>query len=446
MVDVVVPVDDPSSRGLTAAWRDVSLLPALAVPATSTTVRIVLPPEVEELGLDTGLLAWVHRGSSENTPLAAADGVVTLPLADHLAGWPASPGSSLYVHVYHAASGKLVLDVALTLTSDPATAEVTVPLSLATASHVAPSDSYALGEIVAVPGTQVRMTAAPGFFAEDASSHVSISVRFVRNGISDEWWALPHVVSPDGARLTFTLPDADVEYHGIGVQVSVGDGSIRRSIGVGVLPALEEVEAYVEAVYLDLFGRAPDPQGLAGWGAALRSGTPYGAVADGITYSREFRQGLITDAYLAYLGRAPDPAGLTAWADAMDAGLHIQQMEAGFLASPEYYGVAGATDAAWVRALYQDVLGREPEAAEVDGWLPVVRQTGRVAVARAFLYSTEHLTTVVDGYYQWLLERSIDPEGARGWVAAIQSGARTEQIIAGIIASAEYRGSIPSRG
>jgi hypothetical protein len=46
---------------------------------------------------------------------------------------------------------------------------------------------------------------------------------------------------------------------------------------------------------------------------------------------------------------------------------------------------------------------------------------------------------VVNGYYVDLLRRSIDPSGARSWVDAIQAGARDEEIIAGIVSSAEYR-------
>ena len=121
----------------------------------------------------------------------------------------------------------------------------------------------------------------------------------------------------------------------------------------------------------------------------------------------------------------------------------IQQMEAGFLASPEYYGLQGSgSDAGWIRALYLDVLGRAATEAEVRAWLPAAAGTGRVQVAREFLYSTEKLETDVDGYYQWLLRRGLDPVGRDGWVRLIQHGTRVEAIIAGIIASDEYRANV----
>ena len=199
------------------------------------------------------------------------------------------------------------------------------------------------------------------------------------------------------------------------------------------------VEAYVTKVYNDLFGRNPDPTGLNVWSWSLRSGSPYGSVANGITASLEFRAGLINESYATYLGRGPDPSGLENWLTAMNQGLHIEQMQAGFIASPEFYARSGGTDAGWITGLYQTVLGRNPAPSEVNTWVTALGQSSRTQVAFGFLYSGEHLTTVVNGYYLHLLDRDIDPTGGQSWVSAIQGGARDEQIIAGIVASDEYR-------
>jgi hypothetical protein len=114
-------------------------------------------------------------------------------------------------------------------------------------------------------------------------------------------------------------------------------------------------------------------------------------------------------------------------------------MEVGFVASDEYYHRAGGTDAAWVSRLYQHVLGRTAAPAEIRSWTnALARGTSRSQVALGFLISSEHLTTVVDGYYVDLLGRHIDPTGRRSWVTRIQNGERVEAIIGGIIASDEY--------
>jgi hypothetical protein len=207
----------------------------------------------------------------------------------------------------------------------------------------------------------------------------------------------------------------------------------------GVVPR-HLADRYVGKVYNDLFRRDPDPSGQASWSTALKSGTPYGAVANSITYSREFRAGLISDSYQRYLGRTPDGVGLNGWLSEMDRGLHIEQMQGGFIASAEFYARSGNDDRQWVANLYQSVLGRSPAVSEVDDWERRLRGgANRRAVALGFLYSSEHLTEVVNGYYLGLLRRGIDPAGQRSWVTAIQNGSRDEEIIASIVSSAEYR-------
>jgi subtilisin family serine protease len=205
----------------------------------------------------------------------------------------------------------------------------------------------------------------------------------------------------------------------------------------------DEVERYVFKVYNDLFHRDPDGGGLTTWSTALKRGTPYGAVANGITYSREFRSRLISASYQRYLGRVPDSQGLNDWLAAMDRGLHIEQMQAGFISSYEFYLQAGSDDRQWVANLYQTVLGRPAGSSEIDFWVRQLRAgaTHR-GVALGFVYSTEYLTTVVDGHYQDLLRRPIDSAGRGTWVTAIQRGARDEEIIASIVSSAEYRSGV----
>ena len=216
-------------------------------------------------------------------------------------------------------------------------------------------------------------------------------------------------------------------------------GPWSAAIGVRTSARPDPLETYVTSVYLKLFDRAPDPQGLAGWTDALRAGAPRNAVADSITSSAEYRGRLITESYRTYLGRTPDSQGLANWLAAMNAGLTIQQMEAGFVSSPEYYARAGGTPADWVRQLYSDVLNRPADASEVAGWTTYMAGGGSgTQVALGFLLSSEHLSTVLDGHYHHLLGRGIDPTGRASWVAAIQAGVRIEVVIGGIIASDEY--------
>ena len=226
------------------------------------------------------------------------------------------------------------------------------------------------------------------------------------------------------------------------MHVSLGwNGAYMRSswwTGIAI-PSEATTKRYVTLVYQDLFGRNPDPSGLATWSDALNNGTARIAVANSITYSTEYRSGLIAGVYRDFLGREPESDGMQNWLNSMAGGMAVQGLESGFLASPEYYAQSGGTDAGWVRRLYQHVLGRDAGEAEVQTWVNVLAQgNSRQSVALGFVYSTERLSTVVNGYYLDLLGRGIDPNGQQSWVGAIQNGGRTEAIIGGIVASDEY--------
>lgn len=213
--------------------------------------------------------------------------------------------------------------------------------------------------------------------------------------------------------------------------------------GVPVPAAVLATEAYVTQVYRDLFHRDPDAGGLATWTGWLLSGTPYGAVANAITASDEYREGMVRAVYQRYLGRVPEADGLVYWMAQMRAGLQIEQMAAGFIASDEFYARGGGTPQGWVTLLYRTVLGRAPAPSEVSWWVDAIgKGMNRGTVALGFLYSDEHLTTVVDGYYVDLLGRHLDPSGNAWWVGLIQAGHRDEEIIASIVSSPEYRSKV----
>jgi hypothetical protein len=127
----------------------------------------------------------------------------------------------------------------------------------------------------------------------------------------------------------------------------------------------------------------------------------------------------------------------------MEGGLQIEQMQAGFIASDEFFLRAGSDDRRWIADLYDRVLGRAAAASEIDFWQAQLRaRTPRGTVALGFLYSTEHLTSVVNQYYVALLGRGIDPSGRQTWITAIQRGARDEEIIASLVSSTEYRAGV----
>lgn len=313
-----------------------------------------------------------------------------------------------------------------------AVAATDINRSSATFSYSGPTN------LVSAPGVSVLSTQNNGAYGY--SSGTSMAAPFVAGIVARYLGAYPNR-SP--AQVRSALVSTAVDLETAGFDNNTGHGMVNAEALLAGTAVSDAIQRYVIKVYADLFGRSPDASGLSSWSHALRQGVPYGAVANGITYSPEFRSGLVTDSYQRYLGRGPDAQGLQNWVAAMGVGLHIEQMQSGFISSPEFYQRAGGTDRQWIAALYQSVLGRPAASSEIEFWFGQLRaglEARRVALG--FLYSSEYLTTVVNGYYLDLLRRPIDASGRSTWVVAIQQGARDEEIIASIVASAEYRNGV----
>jgi hypothetical protein len=74
--------------------------------------------------------------------------------------------------------------------------------------------------------------------------------------------------------------------------------------------------------------------------------------------------------YQAAFARTPDAAGLKHNINLVDQGMILEQMSSAFIASPEFQQRYGTTisDTAYINALYQNVLGRGPDAVGLSGW------------------------------------------------------------------------------
>jgi len=170
--------------------------------------------------------------------------------------------------------------------------------------------------------------------------------------------------------------------------------------------------AIVTALYADLLGRGPDPMGLAGWSSQLLAGVSVGTVATQIAFSTEYVQRVIANAYAAFLHRAPDPTGLATWTVAILSGrLSIDDLSVQLLQSDEYYERAGGTPEAYVNALYEDVLERDPGPGDVTNWSAAIRSSGRAAAAGGIWRSLESARLRVGETYLAILSRGADPSG-----------------------------------
>jgi hypothetical protein len=203
---------------------------------------------------------------------------------------------------------------------------------------------------------------------------------------------------------------------------------------------------YVEALYRALLGRNADPGGLVSWTNLLNSGavSRLQAVQD-ISNSPEHFTQEVTDFYLTLLSRAPDAGGLQNWVQHLEGGMREEQMAFYFLNSPEYLSQG---DKHFVDALYQSLLGRSFDAAGEANWLNQLG-TGSLAhpqVITDFLYSTESLRRLTEGYYEVYLQRQADPAGLSSWVGQMQQGLTIVSAGQQFLASDEFYSRAAAQG
>jgi len=96
-------------------------------------------------------------------------------------------------------------------------------------------------------------------------------------------------------------------------------------------------------------------------------------------------------------------------------------------------------NAAFVCALYEDILGRGPDSAGLTIWVAALSSgTSTTQVAYDIATSTEYRTDYIEADYQAFLGRVTDPGGTSTWLSAFDSGATDEQVDSGIFGSPEF--------
>jgi hypothetical protein len=93
--------------------------------------------------------------------------------------------------------------------------------------------------------------------------------------------------------------------------------------------------------------------------------------------------------------------------------------------------------AAYVQALYLDVLGRQPSGAEQNYWGSIVGSYGAAAAVSGILNSIENQDRLINNLYVELLGRNADAAGLSWWRGALD-GNGLEAVTAGILASPEF--------
>lgn len=197
--------------------------------------------------------------------------------------------------------------------------------------------------------------------------------------------------------------------------------------------------AYARTLHADFLGTTGTPESLDTVAAPLAYGSSRRDVVERLAYSDAWVGAMVDRFYRSTLGRSPDAAGRAYWIQRIRSGQSPAEVAAHFFASEEYFQSTGGRTDAWVRDLYQQLLGRQGDALGVAHWAARVAVSGREPVAIEFYQSVESRGVRVDALYEALLARDPDDRGFVHWIFRLADG-QDVRLAVDLASSEEYFG------
>ncbi|HEV8059865.1 MAG TPA: DUF4214 domain-containing protein, partial [Gemmataceae bacterium] len=158
-----------------------------------------------------------------------------------------------------------------------------------------------------------------------------------------------------------------------------------------------------------------------------------------IQSSEEYRTEEVQNLYQSILDRPADTAGLNAWVAFLGNGGTEQQVEEDIMGSAEFVTLNGGTAATFVTAVYNELLGRNPDPAGGAAWVNLLNAGASTeSVVTGVLLSAESATLTTDEFFADFLGRQPDTVGQSNFVNALMSGVSNEYIILFIVSSQEF--------
>ncbi|HEV3340686.1 MAG TPA: DUF4214 domain-containing protein, partial [Pirellulales bacterium] len=202
-------------------------------------------------------------------------------------------------------------------------------------------------------------------------------------------------------------------------------------------------QRYIQEIYRDVFGRLAEQQGLDFWVAELTQGVSRGQVAHQmvqVASFEEFQHDTVTALYEQYLGRAPDAGGLAYWSAYLYHSGTIEAMSQALVSSPEYWQMrSGGTVSGFLSALFRDALGRQIDPNALTHFQKQMAQGASAAdVAATVLASDEYHRVRVNAFFEQFLARPADPGALAYFAGELDDGSTDEYVITQLISSQEY--------
>lgn len=256
------------------------------------------------------------------------------------------------------------------------------------------------------------------------------------------------------------------------VTAAAVDGSnVKATTTVTVTEKIDTpVEAFVERLYVNVLGRASDPE-KANYVSALTSGKATGAsTAYGFVFSDELTnknlndEAFITMLYKAFFGRTPSASEVKGWKEVADLGVSRKYLFSQFVGSDEYKKMCAAAGisagsyasdeardqnskvTAFVQRFYDTCLYRKGDVTGLNDWTAALN-TGNATgaqVGSGFVLSKEYTdknksnAEYVADLYKAFFGRAGDPAGTKAWTDLLASGTTRFAVLAGFVNSTEF--------
>jgi uncharacterized delta-60 repeat protein len=250
-----------------------------------------------------------------------------------------------------------------------------------------------------------------------------------------------------GGPLAPAAPAGDLDGDGIPDAV---EGAENRDRAIRDNDVFASERLFAMQQYRDFLAREGDAGGITHWSGQISAGAVSRArVIESFLGSLEFEGAIapVARLYFAYFLRIPDYEGLDFWINRFRGGNALDGISSAFASSPEFASRYGSLDnGAFVTRVYQNVLGRAPDAGGLAFWKDRLdrNEMTRGQVMLGFSESTEYRATssssvYVTMLYFGMLRRSPDPAGFDFWVRHRDAGNSGLALIDGFLDAPEYR-------
>jgi RNA polymerase sigma factor (sigma-70 family) len=201
--------------------------------------------------------------------------------------------------------------------------------------------------------------------------------------------------------------------------------------------AVAPTTAWIQALHVDLVGRLPDRRALVRW-IAPSCRASHREIARDLLQSERYGRAQISALYRSLLDRDGDPESVAAWTRALRSGIAIQDVIASICDGFEYK-TNHPDGPAFVESLYRRLLRRASDPEGRTAALAALRQrSSTLAVIRGFLSSREYCCQQVTELYVGLLGREPEPAALSERALALMQGTPLQQVVLDLVTSAEY--------